>query len=180
MKFVSGPAGAMPPAGVTAWRVRAKPQAVPHGSKAGAKAYTPRSFLWGKAVAATRTIIPEEFRNRPVTLDGLCDILLGAILKRRSLGATFGVAVLAAGLREAVGARGCSRPWAQRWSGHPVGLARAVGAIAGQRPWSSRARRWRSRLTQSWSSPITVPTARSSFSMLFAQLVPYLRNSTSS
>src|SRR6185312_5343667 len=38
----------------------------------------------GKAAAATLTIIPEEFRDGRVTLDGLCDILLGSILKRRS------------------------------------------------------------------------------------------------
>jgi 6-phosphofructokinase 1 len=60
----------------------------------------------GKAAAATLTIIPEEFRGRPITLDALCDILLGAILKRRSLKAPFGVAVLAEGLLEAVGEQG--------------------------------------------------------------------------
>ena len=60
----------------------------------------------GKAAAATLTIIPEEFRSRPVTLDHLCDILLGAILKRRSQGSHFGVAVLAEGLLEAIGEKG--------------------------------------------------------------------------
>jgi 6-phosphofructokinase len=60
----------------------------------------------GKAAAATLTIIPEEFRGRPVTLDHLCDILLGAILKRQSQGSHFGVAVLAEGLLEAIGEKG--------------------------------------------------------------------------
>jgi 6-phosphofructokinase 1 len=60
----------------------------------------------GKAAAATLTIIPEEFRGRPVTLDELCDILLGAILKRRSQHSPYGVAVLAEGLLEAVGEAG--------------------------------------------------------------------------
>jgi 6-phosphofructokinase 1 len=60
----------------------------------------------GKAAAATLTVIPEEFRGRPVTLDELCDTLLGAILKRRSQGSPFGVAVLAEGLLEAIGDRG--------------------------------------------------------------------------
>ena len=36
----------------------------------------------GKAAAATLTIIPEEFRGRHVTLDELCDILIGSIIKR--------------------------------------------------------------------------------------------------
>jgi 6-phosphofructokinase 1 len=57
----------------------------------------------GKAAAATLTIIPEEFRGRPVTLDELCDILVGAVIKRRSLGSEYGVAVLAEGLLESIG-----------------------------------------------------------------------------
>lgn len=60
----------------------------------------------GKAAAATLTIIPEEFRGRQVTLDELCDILLGAIIKRRSQSSLFGVAVLAEGLIEAIGEQG--------------------------------------------------------------------------
>jgi 6-phosphofructokinase 1 len=60
----------------------------------------------GKAAAATLTIIPEEFRGRPVGLAELCDILLGAILKRESRGSHFGVAVLAEGLLESIGEDG--------------------------------------------------------------------------
>src|SRR5579871_2142704 len=44
----------------------------------------------GKASAATLTIIPEEFRGRPMTLDMLADILCGAIVKRKSRGSHFG------------------------------------------------------------------------------------------
>ncbi|HEV3236344.1 MAG TPA: 6-phosphofructokinase, partial [Gemmataceae bacterium] len=60
----------------------------------------------GKASAATLTIIPEEFRGRQVTLDELCDIILGAIIKRRSQHSHYGVAVLAEGLIEAIGEKG--------------------------------------------------------------------------
>jgi 6-phosphofructokinase 1 len=60
----------------------------------------------GKAAAATLTVIPEEFRGRQVTLDAVCDIVLGAILKRRSRGSQFGVAVLAEGLLESIGSDG--------------------------------------------------------------------------
>src|SRR5204863_6116815 len=60
----------------------------------------------GKASAATLTIIPEEFRGRSVKLDELCDILLGAIIKRRRKNAQYGVAVLAEGLLEAIGEQG--------------------------------------------------------------------------
>jgi 6-phosphofructokinase 1 len=63
----------------------------------------------GKAAAATVTVIPEEFGKRPVTLDALCDILLGAIIKRRSQGSAFGVAVLAEGLLESIGEKGLLR-----------------------------------------------------------------------
>src|SRR5262249_61835601 len=57
----------------------------------------------GKAAAATLTIIPEEFRGRPVTLAELCDILLGAIIKRMSKHSYYGVVVLAEGLIGAIG-----------------------------------------------------------------------------
>jgi 6-phosphofructokinase 1 len=60
----------------------------------------------GKAAAITLTIIPEEFRGRPVTLDELCDIILGAIIKRRSQNIPYGVAVLAEGLIELIGEKG--------------------------------------------------------------------------
>src|SRR5207249_11426921 len=38
----------------------------------------------GKSAAATLTIIPEEFRDRCVTLDEVIDIILGSIIKRRA------------------------------------------------------------------------------------------------
>src|SRR6267143_2213716 len=38
----------------------------------------------GKAAAATLTVIPEEFGERPVTRDEVGDILIGAIIKRRA------------------------------------------------------------------------------------------------
>jgi 6-phosphofructokinase 1 len=60
----------------------------------------------GKAAAATLTIIPEEFRDRKVTLDEVCDILIGAIIKRRVKGNNYGVAILAEGLIESIGKDG--------------------------------------------------------------------------
>jgi 6-phosphofructokinase len=60
----------------------------------------------GKAAAATLTIIPEEFRERPVTLDAICDIILGSVIKRASRDRHHGVVVLAEGLIEAIGAEG--------------------------------------------------------------------------
>ncbi|HZV04519.1 MAG TPA: diphosphate--fructose-6-phosphate 1-phosphotransferase [Gemmataceae bacterium] len=60
----------------------------------------------GKAAAATLTIIPEEFGDRRVTLDEVCDIIIGSIIKRRSMHASYGVAVLAEGLLEAIGEAG--------------------------------------------------------------------------
>jgi ATP-dependent phosphofructokinase / diphosphate-dependent phosphofructokinase len=60
----------------------------------------------GKAAAATLTIIPEEFTTRPVKLDQVCDIILGAVIKRRAMGNQHGVVVLAEGLIEAIGEDG--------------------------------------------------------------------------
>jgi ATP-dependent phosphofructokinase / diphosphate-dependent phosphofructokinase len=60
----------------------------------------------GKAAAATLTLIPEEFVNRPVKLEQVCEIILGSIIKRLSMGANHGVAILAEGLIEAIGEQG--------------------------------------------------------------------------
>ncbi len=54
----------------------------------------------GKAAGATLTIIPEEFRERPVRLQRLVDLLIGAMVKRLSSGRADGVAVVAEGLVE--------------------------------------------------------------------------------
>lgn len=60
----------------------------------------------GKAAAATLTIIPEEFRGRQVMLDEVCDIVLGAVVKRRAMNSPYGIAILAEGLIEAIGEQG--------------------------------------------------------------------------
>lgn len=63
----------------------------------------------GKAAGATLTIIPEEF-NGPVHLNTVCDILEGAILKRRALwNRVDGVAIVAEGLLEKVPAEELSK-----------------------------------------------------------------------
>ncbi len=54
----------------------------------------------GKASGATLTIISEEFKGQYVTLKQLCDILEGAMIKRKSMGRDDGVAILAEGLAE--------------------------------------------------------------------------------
>jgi len=54
----------------------------------------------GKAVGATLTVIPEEFRERPVKLRRLLDLLIGTIIKRLNGGRADGVVVLAEGLVE--------------------------------------------------------------------------------
>jgi 6-phosphofructokinase 1 len=56
-----------------------------------------------KASAATLAIISEEFRGRPVTVDEICDIIIGAIIKRKAEGSNYGLVVLAEGLIEALG-----------------------------------------------------------------------------
>ncbi len=52
----------------------------------------------GKAAGATVTIIPEEFSAATISLDDVCVIIEGAILKRRALGLRHGLAVIAEGV----------------------------------------------------------------------------------
>jgi 6-phosphofructokinase len=59
----------------------------------------------GKAAGATLTLIPEEFRQRPVKLAKLVDTLAAAMIKRASEGRFDGVAVLAEGLVEVLDPR---------------------------------------------------------------------------
>ena len=60
----------------------------------------------GKAAAATLVIIPEEFRNRQVAVDEVCDIIIGSIIKRLAEGSPNGIVILAEGLIEAMGEQG--------------------------------------------------------------------------
>lgn len=60
----------------------------------------------GKASASTITIIPEEYRKTSVTLENVCDLIIGAILKRKIENRDYGVAVLAEGLIESIGEKG--------------------------------------------------------------------------
>jgi 6-phosphofructokinase 1 len=54
----------------------------------------------GKAAGATLTLIREEFEEETVPFSRICDIIEGAIIKRRAAGRHYGVAVLAEGLIE--------------------------------------------------------------------------------
>ena len=52
----------------------------------------------GKAAGATLTVIGEELERETVAFSDLCDIVDGALIKRRAMGRHYGVAVLAEGL----------------------------------------------------------------------------------
>ena len=55
----------------------------------------------GKAAGATLTVIPEEFLHSDrITLAQVCDVLEGAILKRRVMGRERGLAIIAEGIAE--------------------------------------------------------------------------------
>jgi 6-phosphofructokinase 1 len=54
----------------------------------------------GKAAGATLTVIGEEFERETIAFSDICDIVEGAIIKRRAMGRHHGVAVLAEGLIE--------------------------------------------------------------------------------
>ncbi len=54
----------------------------------------------GRTAGATLTLIPEEFPSETIKLSHIADILVGAIIKRRSYDRPDGVAILAEGLVE--------------------------------------------------------------------------------
>lgn len=53
-----------------------------------------------KAAGATLAIIPEEFEGRRISLDAIVNIIVGAMIKRRTSGQDHGVAVVAEGVAE--------------------------------------------------------------------------------
>jgi 6-phosphofructokinase 1 len=59
-----------------------------------------------KASAATLSVISEEFRGRTVTVDEVCDTIIGSIIKRKAEGSNYGLVVLAEGLIESLGEKG--------------------------------------------------------------------------
>ena len=52
----------------------------------------------GKSAGATCTIIPEEFPNEQISLNDVCSVLEGAMLKRQVMGRKDGLAVIAEGI----------------------------------------------------------------------------------
>jgi 6-phosphofructokinase 1 len=56
----------------------------------------------GKAAGATLTLIPEEFGSKNIKFKEIVDTLVGAIIKRLSLGQRHGVAVIAEGVVEGI------------------------------------------------------------------------------
>lgn len=54
----------------------------------------------GKAAGTTLTVIGEEFKQEPVSFKHVCDIVEGALIKRRAMDRNFGVVVLAEGIIE--------------------------------------------------------------------------------
>ncbi len=60
----------------------------------------------GKAAAATLVVIPEEFHKRQVSVDEVCDIIIGSIIKRLADGSPNGIVILAEGLIEEMGEQG--------------------------------------------------------------------------
>jgi len=54
----------------------------------------------GNVAGATLTLIPEEFAGSALSLDRLCTVIEGAIIKGASVGHDYGVAVLAEGVAE--------------------------------------------------------------------------------
>jgi 6-phosphofructokinase 1 len=54
----------------------------------------------GKSAGASLSVIPEEFPGDHVSLNSVCRVLEGAILKRRVMGQQHGVAIIAEGIAE--------------------------------------------------------------------------------
>ena len=116
----------------------------------------------GKAAGATVTVIGEEFTQPLVPFATICDIVEGAIVKRRAMDRHFGVAVLAEGLIDRLDPAELAelQDVERDEHGHvrfaEVDLARKVKAEV-QGRLSERGLRLRSR-TRTWATSCAAPT----------------------
>ena len=79
---------------------RARHASLVHRGRDGATGRPPRARHRQGVAGATLTLIREEFEHETVPFARICDIVEGAIIKRRAMGRHYGVAVLAEGLIE--------------------------------------------------------------------------------
>lgn len=56
----------------------------------------------GQSSAATITVIPEEFADKKVPLEKVISVLEGAVIKRKSMGREYGVAIVAEGMLDKI------------------------------------------------------------------------------
>ena len=68
--------------------------------------YAMPGHLIRRAGQISSAIFAEELAGRAVSLDLVCDIIIGSIVKRMAAGKSYGLAVLAEGLIESIGEKG--------------------------------------------------------------------------
>ena len=78
----------------------------------------------GKAAGATLMVIPEEFPEGWVSLDTVCTVLAGAMLKRRTMGRKYGLAVIAEGVASRLDPQDLARVFESEVNYDPQGLMR--------------------------------------------------------
>ncbi len=122
----------------------------------------------GKAAGATLTIIPEEFPESHVTVNQVCRVLAGAILKRRAMGRRDGLAVIAEGISGKLKAKEVSK-----LSGKGLAPSRGRSPRLSEIPLASMLQRETERCFAAWGDSISVVDVTLGYDLRSAPPIPY-------
>ena len=122
----------------------------------------------GKSAGATLTVIPEEFPQPRITVDQVCRVLAGAILKRRAMGRKDGLAVIAEGIASKL-----EPGELNKFAGlEPVDDAQ-VNTHLSDVPLGSILQRETGKLMRSWGDGVSVVQVTLGYALRSAPPIPY-------
>lgn len=122
----------------------------------------------GKAAGATLTVIPEEFPEGEVSLDTVCKVLEGAMVKRRTLGRKDGLAVIAEGVASRLDPQDLARVLGSEVKYDSQGLIRL-----GEVPLATALRRHVQRRFLDRGEQISIVDATMGYDLRSAQPIPF-------
>jgi ATP-dependent phosphofructokinase / diphosphate-dependent phosphofructokinase len=122
----------------------------------------------GKAAGATLTLIPEEFPQERIGLSEVCQVLEGAILKRRVLGSAHGLSVIAEGIGEKLDPEELAQVPGMELAYDPYGHIRL-----GEIPLTTLLKREIQRRFAARGDPLSIVDVTLGYELRCAQAIPF-------
>lgn len=122
----------------------------------------------GKSAGATLTVIPEEFPQPRVTVDQVCRVLAGAILKRRAMGRKDGLAVIAEGIASKL-----EPGELNKFAGFELAENAQVNTRPSDIPLANILQRETGKLMRSWGDDVSAVEVTLGYALRSAPPIPY-------